>query len=1386
MTSLSGHTRSRQITAAFLTALRAEGYPIGVEQYQAVQELLDRLPSTTSESVLGDSLVALFAMDANGQERFRRIFHNACEQADATEKPVEKKEDEFTRANRRDRHKLLQRFAGLLLVLFLPLVAYFIWPAQEFPTTERTIIVTAGKRNFISNVDSLATIGRVLTFGLPAYGTVDAPKIGRVDTAGLRLYYEANFDTIKQEDAFIVRLEGTNKRFTHINFRVVVEQKQDTARAPVLPVVQRKDTPDYTSFDPLPHPRTLLDLAVPESQSLGYADFLYFAWWPLILFGYLILLGVFYFYLRNQRRKNIRLVAQREQFDGAPHFWPIELPEFRAGIDWGENYPALLRQLRRRREDDHRELDLGKTIKQTINQGGLPSFHYRLATRPAEYLLLIDRGANNNHHARLFDQLYRQLAAEEVYIERYFFDGDPRLLFQDNRGRSTSLINLQRRFPNSRLLLVGSGDRLLNPASGKLTKWANDQFSLWANRSLLTTRPPNEWGIEERRLSQFFAVLPASMQGLRLLAERTNDGHSPEDPVDYRALIDDAEREPILFSNSLIGSLLDHFSLAQTQWIAACALYPTLHWDLSLFFGHKVGEFTNENLLSSRNILSLSRLPWFTGGTIPVTARDELIRWLEQTAPGLHRKLRLALLAALEQNAPPPEGSVAKRELDFFHLQNEWLLAFDDPDKRKNLSKKLARDIATGNDPDITVARFLNHEPPAGTLPLSLPQSWNKRLYPEGYRALGLKPETWQLLWALPLFILVMLVGWWWQPDKQSNERCDSTIWPVVYEGLGRPDTILNIQICSKTDSLTLAEYRWQDRIGRATRIEDLDTLTILDLSPVPKTSDGNAALNQGAIKLQEFLDWEAQDSLDVTHRKNIGALLWNRGLQLKRESQGVCNFFQTASELMIVSGKKALILETCTPIGAIRSEEQSGSEIDSTLAEDSEQITNEENSTIDVDSVVDERVIRTDQAESFLPSRTEDNERVATEVPPLATREILYLPEVSDLRVYKDTFEMQTLALQQWLSTTGIGKILRVRELDVEEKGLSVYLEFITNDLALQVASWRILNEYYETKLKEDVENTLLEQTSRYMRVRKDLLNVQLYNTYDLRKQPLFSRTIYYENSEVKIQESNPISPIQVKAEVLDSLRNVFQKSIEIKRSNRPGDVAEEITVGNNYALLVGVSEYTTMPNLANPVKDTRNLAQELENSYSFYVNSVENPTRTELLAQLEEFKRRNFKKNDQLLIYFSGHGYRNRNKNSAGIALADFKGVGTLTGINILDLVKIVDQISCNKILLIIDADYAGLNLGDKRSDLSIDEVNNDENLTRVYIAASSNEPVPDKSPMLVRIMESLKSTTLENRFLTVNQLFSDFSSVRPQPVKEYFGRHETGNQFVFVKTK
>jgi hypothetical protein len=75
-------------------------------------------------------------------------------------------------------------------------------------------------------------------------------------------------------------------------------------------------------------------------------------------------------------------------------------------------------------------------------------------------------------------------------------------------------------------------------------------------------------------------------------------------------------------------------------------------------------------------------------------------------------------------------------------------------------------------------------------------------------------------------------------------------------------------------------------------------------------------------------------------------------------------------------------------------------------------------------------------------------------------------------------------------------------------------------------------------------------------------------------------------------------------------------------------------------HALVVGVSDYASWPNLPNAVKDAEDVAASLQ-GHGFEVNLIRNPTSRELKASLNNMAfRLGREKNRALLFYFAGHG--------------------------------------------------------------------------------------------------------------------------------------------------
>lgn len=131
------------------------------------------------------------------------------------------------------------------------------------------------------------------------------------------------------------------------------------------------------------------------------------------------------------------------------------------------------------------------------------------------------------------------------------------------------------------------------------------------------------------------------------------------------------------------------------------------------------------------------------------------------------------------------------------------------------------------------------------------------------------------------------------------------------------------------------------------------------------------------------------------------------------------------------------------------------------------------------------------------------------------------------DLRQDEAFFNQQAVIYQKWLDNAGLGQYFHVRELDVQEKQLDLFLEFNADDLDLIINQWNTVKERFENSSTLTLEQQLFYKATSLMEVRQGLVSVQLYDTYDLRKTPLFSRTIHFEDGKVKTEESNPKSKI-------------------------------------------------------------------------------------------------------------------------------------------------------------------------------------------------------------------------------------------------------------------
>ena len=97
------------------------------------------------------------------------------------------------------------------------------------------------------------------------------------------------------------------------------------------------------------------------------------------------------------------------------------------------------------------------------------------------------------------------------------------------------------------------------------------------------------------------------------------------------------------------------------------------------------------------------------------------------------------------------------------------------------------------------------------------------------------------------------------------------------------------------------------------------------------------------------------------------------------------------------------------------------------------------------------------------------------------------------------------------------------------------------------------------------------------------------------------------------------------------------------------------DISYGNYYALVIGINKYSSLPKLNTAVSDAQTVAKTLEDLYGFKVMLLTDPTRADIIDAFDEF-RNTLTEEDNLLIYYAGHGWLDRQTQEEARALWRF----------------------------------------------------------------------------------------------------------------------------------
>ena len=261
----------------------------------------------------------------------------------------------------------------------------------------------------------------------------------------------------------------------------------------------------------------------------------------------------------------------------------------------------------------------------------------------------------------------------------------------------------------------------------------------------------------------------------------------------------------------------------------------------------------------------------------------------------------------------------------------------------------------------------------------------------------------------------------------------------------------------------------------------------------------------------------------------------------------------------------------------------------------------------------------------------------------------------------------------------------------------------------------------------------------------------------------------------------------------------NLASQEIPIFRLQPPSPLPDPIvSIGRNYALLFAVDTYDHWPKLRYPHFDAINIKQDLEDIYGFEVELIQNPTKADILRELHKYAQKEYAPEDQLLIFFAGHGDFDTVTNMGYLVSQDTKkpedDIVRLSYFSHSYFRDIIDRMSCKHIFLVMDTCYSGT--FDERLAMRGREENVSPALTqadverlstyttRWYLTSGANEQVPDDSLFIRALLEALRSKGGRDNTLTIKEILTYLEDLSdPTPCFDEFGRNAPGSDFLFI---
>ena len=239
--------------------------------------------------------------------------------------------------------------------------------------------------------------------------------------------------------------------------------------------------------------------------------------------------------------------------------------------------------------------------------------------------------------------------------------------------------------------------------------------------------------------------------------------------------------------------------------------------------------------------------------------------------------------------------------------------------------------------------------------------------------------------------------------------------------------------------------------------------------------------------------------------------------------------------------------------------------------------------------------------------------------------------------------------------------------------------------------------------------------------------------------------------------------------------------------------EAGEVLNASTYRALIIAIEDYQYLNKLDKPIRDASKLAEILNFSYSFSSENIiflRNPTREEIIDKLDLLVDI-VGEDDNLLIFYAGHGYWDSQRETGYWLPVDAKMSGTANWLRNSTIQEYIGDIQSKHTLLIADACFGGgifkTRKAFENAPLSINHMY--ELNSRKAITSGMLKEVPDKSVFFEYLIKRLELN--KEKYTSSLQLFTSFRIAvmnNSDNVPQYGTIQKTGDEggdFIFLRS-